>query len=139
MNPRELDIEDFDYNLPDELIARHPLEQRDRCRLLVRHSDGELEERIFCELPELLPCDTLLIANNTRVINARMQFHKPGSGARIEIFCLEPENPSDYERSFASTTGCSWVCFVGNSKRWKSGVLTMTLDIDGREVELCAE
>ncbi|MDE5744922.1 MAG: S-adenosylmethionine:tRNA ribosyltransferase-isomerase [Paramuribaculum sp.] len=139
MNPRELDIEDFDYNLPDELIARHPLEQRDRCRLLVRHSNGELEERIFCDLPELLPADTLLIANNTRVINARLQFHKPGSGARIEIFCLEPENPSDYEQSFASTSECSWICFVGNSKRWKSGTLTMILDINGREVELCAE
>lgn len=138
-NPKELDIEDFDYCLPDEQIARHPLAQRDRCRLLVRFHDGALEERLFCDLPELLPSNAMLVANNTRVINARLRFVKPGSGARIEIFCLEPENPADYERSFASVGSCSWICFVGNSKRWKDGQLVMPLEIDGKKVELCAE
>lgn len=139
LNPRELDIEDFDYCLPDEQIARHPLAHRDRCRLLVRFHDGTLEERLFCDLPELLPSNAMLVANNTRVINARLRFVKPGSGAKIEIFCLEPETPADYERSFASTGSCSWICFVGNSKRWKEGQLVMPLDIGGKKVQLCAE
>ncbi len=139
MNPRSLDIEDFNYELPDSRIARHPLAQRDSCRLLVRHSDGLLEERVFSDLPELLQADTMLVANNTKVINARLRFAKASTGAKIEIFCLEPEFPADYERSFASTGWCSWLCFVGNSKRWKEGALTMSLDIDGRQVTLSAE
>ena len=139
MNPRELDIEEFDYPLPESSIALHPIAQRDKCRLLMRRRDGSLEEHVFSDLPELLPSDTLLVANNTRVINARLRFSKPVSGAKIEIFCLEPDAPADYERSFACTESCSWICFVGNSKRWKSGPLTMNLNIDGKEVELEAE
>ena len=139
MNPRELDIEEFDYPLPESSIALHPIAQRDKCRLLMRRRDGSLEEHVFSDLPELLPSDALLVANNTRVINARLRFSKPVSGAKIEIFCLEPDAPADYERSFASTESCWWICFVGNSKRWKSGSLTMNLNIDGKEVELEAE
>ncbi len=139
MNPRELDIQEFDYPLPESHIALHPLAQRDKCRLLLRRRNGELEEHLFSDLTELLTPDTLLIANNTRVINARLRFNKPVSGAKIEIFCLEPESPADYERSFASTDSCSWICFVGNSKRWKSGLLTLNLIIDGKAVELSAE
>lgn len=138
MNPQSLNIEDYDYALPDERIARHPLAERDRCRLLVRHRDGSLEEHLFCDLPSLLPTGSMLIANNTKVINARLRFAKGGTGAKIEIFCLEPVSPADYERSFASTGGCSWSCFVGNSKRWKEGELTMELSIEGRSVTLSA-
>lgn len=138
MNPRDISIEDYDYPLPDERIAKHPLQQRDSCRLLVRRADGTLDSRIFSELPDLLPDNVMLVANNTRVINARMRFRKPGAGARIEIFCLEPCTPSDYERSFASTQGCSWQCLVGNSKRWKEGELAADLDIDGNTVRLTA-
>ncbi|MDE5688405.1 MAG: S-adenosylmethionine:tRNA ribosyltransferase-isomerase [Paramuribaculum sp.] len=138
MNPRDISIEDYDYPLPDERIAKHPLQQRDSCRLLVRRADGTLDSRIFSELPALLPDNVMLVANNTRVINARMRFRKPGAGAKIEIFCLEPCSPSDYERSFASTQGCSWQCLVGNSKRWKEGELTADLDIDGSTVCLTA-
>ncbi len=125
---RNIKIEDYDYPLPDSRIARHPLQERDRCLLLVRASDGSLSTHIFAELPELLPAGTMLIYNNTRVINARLRFRKPG-GAHIEIFCLEPVTPADYAVNFASTGRCSWLCFVGNSKRWKSGTLEMELDI----------
>ena len=139
MQITDIKIDDFDYPLPDELIARHPLTQRDACRLLVRENDGTLQHRLFSDLPSLLPSDSIMVCNNTRVINARLRFHKPGAaGALIEIFCLEPESPRDYERSFAATGSCSWLCFVGNSKRWKEGPLTLDLKIDGKNVRLSA-
>lgn len=139
MQITDIKIDDFDYPLPDELIARHPLTQRDACRLLVRENDGTLQHRLFSDLPSLLPSDSIMVCNNTRVINARLRFHKPGAaGALIEIFCLEPESPRDYERSFAATGSCSWLCFVGNSKRWKEGALTLDLKIDGKDVRLSA-
>lgn len=137
-NVADIRIEDYDYPLPDERIAKHPLQERDRCKLLVRKPGGALYTRVFNELPALLPAQSLLIYNNTRVINARLRFRKPGGGAVIEIFCLEPVDPADYAVSFASSGSCSWLCFVGNSKRWKSGSLTMPLDIDGTAVTLNA-
>ena len=138
---KEINIEEYDYPLPDERIARHPLEQRDACRLLVRRADGSISDHVFSELDTLLPADSMLVYNNTRVINARLRFHKGenGDGALIEIFCLEPEQPADYAQNFASTDSCSWTCFVGNSKRWKSGTLTARIDVDGNSVTLAAE
>ncbi|MDE6486151.1 MAG: S-adenosylmethionine:tRNA ribosyltransferase-isomerase [Muribaculaceae bacterium] len=138
MNPQKIHISDYNYPLPDELIAKHPLEQRDACRLLVRRPDGTADDRVFSELPSLLPADTLLVYNNTRVINARLRMHKD-SGALIEIFCLEPVAPADYAQAFASTQSCVWKCFVGNSKKWKEGCLSMALDIDGEHAVLTAE
>ncbi len=139
-DPHSLHIADFNYPLPDELIAKHPLAQRDKCRLLVRRRDGSIEEHLFSELPELLPHDAMLIYNNTRVINARLRFRKGAdeSGALIEVFCLEPMAPVDYALNFASNDSCSWICFVGNSKRWKDGELIRHLDIDGSETLLRA-
>ena len=92
----DIRIDDFDYPLPDERIASKPLEQRDSCLLLVRQPDGSLDTRHFNELPEMLPADSMLVYNNTRVINARLRFRKgaDGSGALIEIFCLEPVDPA---------------------------------------------
>lgn len=136
--PQSIKIQDFDYPLPDERIAKHPLAQRDSCKLLVRQPDGTLDTRIFSDLPALLPDDSMLVYNNTRVINARLRFRKSGTGAVIEIFCLEPVQPADYAVSFATTSCCSWLCFVGNSKRWKESDLTMPLVIDGRELTLTA-
>lgn len=140
-NPQSLQIADFNYPLPDELIARHPLAERDKCRLLVRRHDGSIEEHEFSALPDLLPADAMLIYNNTRVINARLHFRKgeDGTGALIEIFCLEPAAPTDYALNFASNRECSWTCFVGNSKRWKEGALRRTLDVAGHSVTLLAE
>lgn len=138
MTVKDIRIESYDYPLPAERIASHPLAARDECRLLVRRHDGTLEDRTFAELPSLLPADSMLVYNNTRVINARLRFRKPG-GARIEIFCLEPVSPRDYQQSFASRHSCSWTCFVGNSKRWKDGVLQLPLTVDGEDLILSAE
>lgn len=139
MNPRNIDIKEYNYPLPDEKIAKHPLAQRDACRLLMRDSDGSVSDHRFDELPELLPHDALLIYNNTRVINARLRFRKL-SGALIEIFCLEPAMPTDYALNFASTGRCSWHCLVGNSKRWKEGTLDGVVTLkDGRKLKLSAD
>ena len=137
MNPKTLKIADYDYPLPDELIAKYPLAQRDACRLLVRDADGCLSDRVFAELPGLLPADSMLVCNNTRVINARIRMRKP-TGALIEIFCLEPSAPADYAQAFAANGACTWRCFVGNSKRWKEGPLEMPLDIAGERTTLTA-
>ena len=133
---RALRIADYDYPLPDERIAKHPLAQREQCKLLYYHN-GDIEERKFWEVPSLLPERSTLIYNNTRVINARLRFRKE-TGSTIEIFCLEPVLPRDYEQIFQTTGHCVWQCLVGNSKRWKQGALTQTVTIEGREVVLAA-
>lgn len=137
MEPRDITIDQYDYPLPDALIAKHPLAQRDACKLLVRSADGQLATHVFRELPSLLPSDAILVYNNTRVINARMRFRKL-TGAVIEVFCLEPVSPSDYEQNFASTSGCEWHCLVGNSKRWKDGALEGVISVGNRQIELRA-
>lgn len=137
MKVTDIKIEEFDYPLPDEQIAKHPLAERDSCRLLVRSAAGELSEHIFKELPALLPADSMLVYNNTRVINARLRMRK-ATGSPIEIFCLEPEAPADYQQSFAAQQRCSWMCFVGNSKKWKSGALEMPLRVGEKKVTLRA-
>ena len=128
MKIKDIRIEEFDYPLPDERNAKHPLAERDQCLLLAKDSEGRISTHLFSELPALLPADAMLVYNNTRVINARLRFRKgeAADGALIEIFCLEPEAPADYACNFASTGRCSWKCFVGNSKRWKSGALHMS-------------
>ena len=133
---RALRIADYDYPLPDERIAKHPLAQRDQCKLLY-YKGGDIEERKFWEVPSLLPERSTLIYNNTRVINARLRFRKE-TGSTIEIFCLEPVMPRDYEQIFQTTGHCVWQCLVGNSKRWKQGSLTQTIIIGEREVTLAA-
>lgn len=133
---RALRINEFDYPLPDERIAKHPLAQREQCKLLY-YKGGVIEERKFWEVPALLPERSTLIYNNTRVINARLRFRKE-TGSMIEIFCLEPVLPRDYEQIFQTTGHCVWQCLVGNSKRWKQGSLTQTVTIEGHEVTLAA-
>lgn len=124
MTPQQIDIADYNYPLPQQRIALHPIPDRGACLLLHRSSDGTISDLIFSQLPQTLPPDAILVYNNTRVINARLHFRKD-SGAAIEIFCLEPYSPADYERCFAATSACSWLCFVGNSKRWRQGTLTL--------------
>lgn len=135
---KDLRIDDFDYELPEERIARYPLADRDNCKLLVRQADGTLSQHVFTELPSLLSSDSILVYNNTRVINARLRFRK-ASGAIIEVFCLEPAEPRDYAVSFAQTSSCSWTCFVGNSKRWKEGKLSMQLMTGEKTLTFTAE
>lgn len=133
---RGLRIADYNYALPDERIAKHPLSEREQCKVLM-HLDGDIEEHHFHEVPELLPQDAMLIYNNTRVINARLRFRKE-TGSQIEIFCLEPVAPRDYQLIFQTTHECTWLCLVGNSKRWKSGDLKQQVVIDGEEVTIGA-
>lgn len=137
MNVTQIKIDDYDYPLPDERIARYPLAVRDECQLLMRWPDGRLSIHKFVELPGLLPVDSVLVYNNTRVINARISMRK-ATGAEIEIFCLEPCLPSDYALAFAAEGEVSWHCFVGNSKRWKEGDLVKIVDIAGERIELHA-
>lgn len=137
-NVHDIRIEEYNYPLPDGQIAKHPLPERDSCKLLL-YRGGEISEHVFSEIAGLLPERSTLVCNNTRVINARLRFRKPGSGAVIEIFCLEPLAPSDYALSFASSGECEWLCFVGNSKRWKSGALSMQLTVGDKSVTLSAE
>ncbi len=137
MKPKNLKISDFDYPLPDERIAKHPIPQRDKCKLLTYSPASGTATHVFSELPALLPADSMLVYNNTRVINARLLLRKP-SGAAIEIFCLEPVAPADYAENFASTGCCRWLCFVGNSKRWKEGELTMEVNVEGKPVTVRA-
>ena len=133
---KDIRIEDFDYPLPDERIAKHPLADRDSCKLLC-FEDGHISHHTFSDLPDLLPEGALLVMNNTRVINARMEFHR-ASGARIEIFLLEPLDPRDYAVAFQTRSRCRWQCMVGNLKKWKDLYLEKELYIDGRKVTLRA-
>lgn len=127
-------IGEYDYPLPDERIANYPLEQRDASKLLI-FRNGTISETIFRNSGEYLPPNSLLVYNNTRVIQARMIFQKP-TGARIEIFCLEPLVPADYALSLGATGACSWTCMVGNLKKWKEGSLTRDINPGNRTVRL---
>lgn len=109
-------IADYNYPLPDERIAKYPLPERDHSKLLV-YRNGQVSEDRFYNVGDYIAPHSLLIYNNTRVIQARLEFHKP-TGARIEVFCLEPLAPHDYQLSLGSTTGCTWKCMVGNVKKW---------------------
>jgi len=137
VNPRNISIKAYDYNLPDERIAKYPLEQRDMSKLLI-YKDGEIQEKNFFDMPSQIPSGSLIVFNNTRVIQARLHFHKE-TGALIEVFCLEPEAPRDYQQNFASEHECTWTCLVGNSKKWKEGVLSQEIDVDGEKVILSCE
>ena len=124
MNP--LYIADFNYPLPDERIAKYPLPERDHSKLLI-YRDGAVSEDHFYNVGEYINPSALLIYNNTRVIQARLEFYKT-TGARIEVFCLEPLTPHDYQLSLSSTTGCTWKCMVGNAKKWHDEPVTLTIN-----------
>lgn len=131
-------IEDYNYPLANERIAKYPLSQRDHSKLLL-YRDGNVSEDKFYNIGNYLPADSLLVYNNTRVIQARLVFHK-STGARIEVFCLEPLNPRDYALSLGSTNGCTWKCMIGNLKKWKDGMLQLTIESGHLQgLTLCAE
>ena len=136
-SPKDIRIADFSYELPDERIAKYPLAERDASKLLI-YNHGSISHRHFRDVSELLPEGSLMVMNNTRVIQARMHFRKE-TGALIEVFCLEPARPNDYVLMFQQTAACTWHCLVGNSKKWKSGVLSRVITVEGREVVLTAE
>ncbi len=164
MNPKNIHIADYNYPLPDERIAKFPLAERDSSKLLI-YNHGEVSEDTFTSLPNYLPKGALMIFNNTKVIQARLHFrkspplspqggkkaalgnHSPqgeqGSGilgALIEVFCLEPALPVDYQLNFSTKGSVQWYCLVGNLKKWKEGKLYRTITMpDGTEVELSCE
>ena len=131
-----LSISDYNYPLPEERIAKYPLPERDHSKLLI-YKDGEVREDHFFRVGDYIPAHSLLVYNNTRVIQARLVFHKP-SGARIEIFCLEPLAPHDYQLSLSSTEGCTWKCMIGNAKKFRDTSIDMPLQVAGNDVVLRA-
>ena len=134
---KQIHIAEYNYPLPDERIARFPLEKRDESKLLL-YRDGKINESQFKHVPDFLPERALIVFNNTRVIQARLLFNK-STGARIEIFCLEPISPHDYALVFQQTERCSWLCLVGNAKKWKEGVLEKEIIAGNNKVILQAE
>ena len=135
-NPKHIHIRDFQYDLPDERIAKFPLPERDHSKLLLyRH--GEVSEDHFYNLPHHIPADSLMIFNNTKVIQARLHFRKE-TGAFIEVFCLEPIEPNDYALNFQQTRHSAWLCMIGNLKKWKEGPLHRAMTVKGLPVTLTA-
>ena len=134
---KQINISDYNYELPDERIAKFPLEKRDSSKLLT-YTSGAVSTNTFSSLPEILPAGSSLVFNNTRVIQARLEFFKT-TGSRIEIFCLEPHSPAAYEQSFSSTESCVWKCMVGNLKKWKGEVLHKQVLVGEEQLVLQAE
>lgn len=129
----DIRIEDFTYDLPDDRIAKYPLKYRDSSQLL-SYKDGNIDKRSFSGISELIPDDSLMIFNDTKVVPARLHFQRP-TGAHIEIFCLEPVQPEEYVSMFAVTGSCRWKCIVGNIKRWKNDTLTLYNPMADRRIE----
>ena len=136
METKHIHISDYNYDLPDSRIAKFPVSPRDTSKLLVyRH--GEISDDIFYNLPKYLPQKSLMVFNNTMVIQARMHFRKE-TGALIEVFLMEPAAPTDYELMFQTRGECSWLCMVGNLKKWKEGSLVRTFDVAGSTINFKA-
>ena len=155
IHPKNIHISDYNYPLPDERIAKFPLPERDSSKLLI-YNHGEVSEDKFTSLPNYLPKGALMIFNNTKVIQARLHFRKtspnpsqgggcrpdgtPIQGALIEVFCLEPALPNDYQLNFSTKGSVQWYCLVGNLKKWKEGKLYRNITMpDGTEIELACE
>lgn len=134
---RDIDINDYDYDLPTERIAQNPVNERDMSQLLISEGD-KISKDLFRNIVDYLPSDSLLVFNNTRVIRARLLFHKD-SGSAIEVLCLEPLSPFEYELSFNSKEPVEWKCIIGNLKKWKRGKLITNYNFTGKEYELTAE
>lgn len=133
---KHIKINDYNYPLPEERIAKFPLPVRDQSKLLV-YRKGEISETVFTSLPNYLESGSLMIFNNTKVIQARLHFRKE-TGALIEIFCLEPIQPNDYALNFQQTQHAVWLCMIGNLKKWKEGSLQKELTVKGKPLTLTA-
>lgn len=133
---KHIRISDYNYPLPDERIAKYPVAERDHSKLLI-YNKGVVGEDVFYNIPKYLPSNALMVFNNTKVIQARLHFRKD-SGALIEVFLLEPSEPADYEQMFQTRKRCSWLCLVGNLKKWKEGTLVRRVRVRSQEVEVRA-
>ena len=143
MNPKNIHIVDYNYDLPDDRIAKFPLAERDASKLLI-YNRGEVSEDVFSSLPKYLPTGALMVFNNTKVIQARLHFRKASTegvpGALIEVFCLEPALPNDYQLNFSQKEKVQWYCLVGNLKKWKEGKLFREIEMpNGEKVTLACE
>lgn len=136
-DPRHIYIKDYNYDLSDNRIAKYPLETRDNSQLLV-YKNKTIIDSHFLSITDFIPADSLMIFNNTKVIQARLYFKK-STGAQIEIFCLDPHSPHDYSLIFQTTEHCSWQCMVGNLKKWKEGILEKEVKINNESISLKAE
>ncbi len=136
-DPKHLHIASYNYDLPDSRVAKYPKEKRDESKLLL-YKGGAISEDTFRNLPQYIEAGELLVFNNTKVIQARLHFRK-ATGALIEVFCLEPHTPHDYQLNFAATRRVAWTCLVGNLKKWKEGRLERQINVGGRTVTLTAE
>ena len=136
METKQIQIKDFNYPLPDERIAKFPLPERDSSKLLI-YDRGRVSQDVFRNLPAYLPQGSLMVFNNTRVIQARLHFRKE-TGALIEIFVLEPASPAEYQENFACRGHCAWYCLVGNLKKWKEGDLSRSIEVNGKLLQLTA-
>ena len=134
---QNISIQNYTYALPDEQIATYALSNRDQSRLLI-WKNREICDEQFYHLPDHLPSGSMMVFNNTHVIRARLFFRKP-TGAKIEIFCLEPSDPAEYTISFSQTTSCKWKCIIGNLKKWNNEVLVQSLEFNGKPVNFKAE
>lgn len=135
-SPQKIHIQDYNYNLPDDRIAKYPLIKRDNSKLLV-YKNEKITDTVFSNINNFLPENCLMVFNNTKVIQARLHFQKT-TGAQIEIFCLEPCIPNDYQLNFQQTEKCSWVCLIGNLKKWKEGSLTRQINVNEQIVNFTA-
>ena len=131
----EIHIEDYNYPLPDERIAKYPLPRRDASKLLI-YKEGKVETKVFSKLTEFIPEGSMMVFNDTKVVPARLHFVRE-TGAKIEIFCLQPVDPVEYNTAFAATERCSWQCVIGNSKRWKDDLLSYDIP-EGCDAEIAS-
>jgi S-adenosylmethionine:tRNA ribosyltransferase-isomerase len=136
INPENIRIEEYSYNLADEKIAKYPLQERDQSQLLV-YNQGNISKDNFINLDNYVDSNSSFVFNNTKVIQARLAFNK-STGAKIEIFCLEPIEPADYNLAFQETEKVKWKCIIGNLKKWKTGQLSKVIKVEGKEIELFA-
>ncbi len=137
LNFKNIYTKSYNYNLPEENIAKFPVKQRDTSKLLI-YNKGKIEQNVFSALPDFFNNDDLLVFNETKVIKARIIFRK-NTGAKIEVFCLEPYQPADYEQAFQTKSTCVWKCAVGNLKKWKTNLLTTKIEINGKYLTVSAE
>ena len=134
---KDIDIKDYLYDLPDDKIAKYPLTERDESKLLI-YKDGIISESVFKSIVHVLPHNAMLVFNNTKVIHARIFFQKQ-TGAKIELFCIEPAHPHEYQIALSAKESVSWYCIIGNAKRWKDGKLIKVIKSDKGEINLYAE
>src|SRR5690554_5133678 len=124
---KQININNYNYDLPENKIAKYPKANRDESMLLIKNKDS-ISQSVFKNITDFLPTNSLMFFNNTKVINARLFFQKE-TGSIIEIFCLEPI-PINYSNALNSTKQCTWKCLVGNNKKWKSGNLKKNININ---------